>query len=109
MERIMERFNGKNRSTTIVTIIAVVMGLVVVLAGYGYLFPQESTDDAFIAGHVIMVSPQVSGHIVKVYVNDNEPVTKGELLVALDDRDYQVSLELEKAETAQAQAELNQA
>src|SRR5262247_2014608 len=35
---------------------------------------HESTDDAFIEAHVIQISPKVTGHITKVYVNDNQMV-----------------------------------
>ncbi|MBO0799140.1 MAG: HlyD family secretion protein, partial [Blastocatellia bacterium] len=70
--------------------------------GYGlhiYLHSRayESTDDAFIEGHVVPLSPKVSGYAVKVYVDDNQHVKKGELLVEIDPRDYQNRLEQAKA------------
>ena len=108
MEKILERFNGKNRQKTITIIIAVIAGLILLFMGYNYFFPQESTDDAFIEGHVIMVSPQVSGHIVKVYIDDNQLVHQGDLLAQIDERDYAVALDLATAQMAEAQAELKQ-
>ncbi|MBF0570460.1 MAG: HlyD family secretion protein [Candidatus Omnitrophica bacterium] len=108
MERILKRFNGQNRQKTITVIIAGAAVLVLLFVGYNYFFPHESTDDAFIEGHVIMVSPQVSGHIVKVYIQDNQIVHQGDLLVQIDERDYAVSLDLATAEMAEAQAELKQ-
>ena len=39
----------------------------------------ESTDDAFVDGHVVPVSPRVAGHVAKVYVTDNQWVKQGRL------------------------------
>jgi len=109
MQRILKSFNGENRQKTITTIIVVSVLLVGVFVGYNYLFPQESTDDAFIEGHVIMVSPQVSGHIRKVFIQDNQLVHPGDVLAQIDEKDYIVSVDLAQAQMAEAQAELKQA
>ncbi|MBF0512078.1 MAG: HlyD family secretion protein [Candidatus Omnitrophica bacterium] len=109
MQRILKNFDSANRQKTIMTIIVVIIVTLLVFAGYHYLFPQESTDDAFTEGHVIMVSPKVSGHIAKVYVNDNQFVHEGDLLLEIDERDYAVSHDLAQAENFKAQAELKQA
>jgi membrane fusion protein (multidrug efflux system) len=64
----------------------------------------ESTDDAFIDGHVISVAPKVSGRVASVAVKDNQRVKKGNLLFTIDPEDYQVILEQKEAALAQAQA-----
>jgi membrane fusion protein (multidrug efflux system) len=69
---------------------------------YRYASTHEDTDDAFIEGHVIQVSPQVSGHVSAVHVTDNQEVKEGDLLVEIDPRDYE-------AQVAQAEAALNAA
>ena len=74
--------------TGIVLILAVI-GLVYWFLGRG----TETTDDAFIDGHIIEVSARVSAEVVAVHFEDNQEVAKGELLVELDPRDYQVALE----------------
>src|SRR5262245_20711058 len=76
--------------------------LVLATLGYGlHLYLQsrayESTDDAFIEGHIVPLSPKVGGYAVKVYVDDNQHVKKGDLLVEIDPRDYQNRLEQAKA------------
>lgn len=76
---------------------------------YSYLTAYESTDDAFIEGHVIALSPKLSGHIAKVYVNDNQEVKKGDLLVELDARDYEVQRTQAQASLASAMAKLRSA
>lgn len=52
----------------------------------------ESTDDAFIAGHVVPVSSRVAGHVAKVCVRDNQRVKKGDLLLELDPADFETRL-----------------
>jgi membrane fusion protein (multidrug efflux system) len=65
-----------------------------------YARSHETTDDAFIDGHIIQVSPKASGYISKVYVTDNQSVNAGDLIAEIDARDYE-------AKVAQAKAALN--
>jgi membrane fusion protein (multidrug efflux system) len=58
---------------------------------------HETTDDAFIDGTVIQVSPQVGGRVVAVHFADNDMVHQGDLLVEIDPRDYQAALDAAKA------------
>lgn len=67
-----------------------------------YAAVHVSTDDAALANDVIQVSPQVSGTIQQVAVQDNQLVKKGDLLVQLDDATYRDAVE-------QAQANLDAA
>jgi membrane fusion protein (multidrug efflux system) len=80
----------------VVVLLAVVFGLRYWL----YARSHESTDDAFIDGHIVQVSPKASGYITKIYVKDNQVVNAGDLLAELDPRDYQAKLD-------QANAALN--
>ena len=59
-----------------------------------------STDDAFIEGHVVAVSPRVKGRVLRVLVEDNQFVKKGDLLAELDPRDF-----VNKADDARAEVE----
>jgi hypothetical protein len=68
---------------------ALVVLLVFAIVGLRYWLyarSHESTDDAFIDGHIIQVSPKISGYIAKVYVTDNQQVKAGDLLADLDPR-----------------------
>jgi membrane fusion protein (multidrug efflux system) len=71
--------------------------------------PFESTDDAFIDGHVIGISPQVSGRVAAIHVDDNQTVRQGDLLVELDPTDYQVALDQARGAEAAAKGKLEQA
>ncbi len=70
---------------------------------------RESTDDAFIEAHVIAISPQISEHVNRVLVSDNQIVKKGDLLVELDPLNEEVLLETARANLASAEAKLVQA
>jgi membrane fusion protein (multidrug efflux system) len=69
----------------------------------------EETDDAFIDGHVIAVTPQVSARVVKVNVNDNQLVHAGDVLVELDTTDFDVALQQAQGAQAAAAGRLEQA
>ena len=64
---------------------------VLLFFGLGYFFDvltHESTDDAFIAAHVVSVAPRISGQVSAVHVLDNEMVRSNELLVEIATADY---------------------
>ena len=69
----------------------------------------EDTDDAQVDGNLYQVSSRVTGHVVKVYVDDNQTVQAGQLLVEIDPTDYQVALDQAEADLANAQAQYTQA
>jgi membrane fusion protein (multidrug efflux system) len=68
-----------------------------------------STDDAYVNGHVTLVAPRVKGQVVRVLVDDNTRVKKGDLLVQLDQEPYRVEVNRKQAALGIAQAKLAQA
>lgn len=74
---------------------------VLILSGIFAFFNSlkyQSTDDAFVEGRLISIAPKISGQVVKLNVNDNDFVKKGQLLLEIDSRDYQNKVdELESA------------
>ena len=73
----------------------IVGGIVVLVAGFflwRYLGSYESTDDAQIDGHLNAISTRVSGHVMKLLVNDNQYVEAGTPLVEIDPKDYEVAV-----------------
>jgi membrane fusion protein (multidrug efflux system) len=92
----------------------VVIGVLLVLVLGGLFFYWRSTfiqdtDDAEVDGNLYQVSSRITGHVVKVYVDDNQTVQAGQLLVETDPTDYQVALDQALADLANAQAQLVQA
>jgi membrane fusion protein, multidrug efflux system len=58
---------------------------------------QESTDDAFIAGHIVSIAPRISGQVSAVYVLDNQMVHSNDLLIEIDPSDYSTMLSQKQA------------
>ena len=83
---------------------------VIILCGVGYFVHDalmyQSTDDAYVETTTVQVSPKVSGHITKVYVDDNQHIEAGMVVAEIDDTDYKVALQ--KAEAAYEKVLLDQ-
>jgi membrane fusion protein, multidrug efflux system len=98
------------RRPVVLGMAAIVLAAVGVAGGsyYGYATSHESTDDAFIEGRIIQISPKVAGQVVKVYVTDNQVVKQGALLLEIDPRDFEAKLAQARANLAatEAQADL---
>jgi len=88
----------------IAIVIALVVLLVVGFFAYRYFTSYESTDDAQVDGHINSVSARISGHVIKLNVQDNQYVQAGTVLVEVDPADYQLAYERAKADFANAQA-----
>ena len=81
--------------------------LVLLIAGvfvYRYVTSYESTDDAQVDGHVNSISARITGHVIKLNVDDNQYVQAGTVLLEIDPADYQVAYERAKADFEDAQA-----
>ena len=88
----------------IAIIIGVVILLVVGFFVYRYVTSYESTDDAEVDGHINSISARISGHVIKLNVQDNQYVQAGTVLVEIDPADYQVAYQRAKADFDDAQA-----
>src|SRR5712692_7911112 len=83
-------------------------GSVLLLALIGllaYYHNRESTDDAQVDGHITPVASKIYGRVAEVLVNDNQPVKAGQVLVKIDPRDYQASLDQARAALALAESD----
>ena len=93
----------KRRRNLIITVTAVV----VIIAGlllWRYFSSYESTDDAQVDVHLYPVSARISGYVIRVNVDDNQWVKKGDVMVEIDPTDYQVALAQAQANLANAEA-----
>ena len=84
------------------------IAVAVLLAGAGYgaywslaLNHVESTDNAYVQGNVVQITPQVAGTVVAILADDTDRVTAGQLLVRLDPADARVALDQAEAQLAQ--------
>ena len=85
----------------------------VVLGGIAYtaywalvLNHYESTDNAYVQGNVVQLTPQVGGTVVAINADDTDHVKAGQLLVKLDPADAQVALDQAEAQLAQTVREV---
>jgi len=61
---------------------------------------SESTDDAYVSGNVVQITPQISGTVVSVGADDTQYVKAGQTLVQLDQADARVALDQAEAQLA---------
>ncbi len=94
----------------------IVLCLAGVVLGIVFLFPMiltalttVSTDDAYVDGHVTFVAPRVTGQVLRVLVDDNYRVRKGDLLVEIDPEPFQVQVAIARSQLSVAESNLTTA
>jgi len=91
--------NGKRKIAGIIILILVFS--ICAMGGYyywQYLKTRVTTDNAYVRGHIHMISPRVTGTVTEIYVKDNMKVKSGDLLLKIDPADFIV--QVKKAEAA---------
>lgn len=102
---------GKKRNPVFIIILAVLLigGTWFGIYKYQHGLKHEETDDAQVSADISPVIPRISGYVNDVRVNDNQWVKKGDTLLVLDNRDYQIKVEQAEAALATSRAGLNSA
>src|SRR5712675_2077666 len=98
------RYSRSHGRRNILIVVIVLLVLVGGLFLWRYLGSYESTDDAQVDAHLNAISTRVSGHVIKLLVNDNQFVEAGTPLVEIDPKDYQVAVAKARAAYQDAQA-----
>lgn len=104
-------------------LLVIVVLLLAALALWYFMFGRwfEETDDAYVQGNQVQITPLISGTVVGINADDGMRVERGQLLVQLDPADTEVALQQAEANLAKtvrqvrglyrsvegAQAELN--
>ena len=96
----------RKRLLSLIALVVVVVGI-----GYGVWYflvgaHYESTDDAYVAGNVVQVTPQVAGTVIAIRADDTDIVQQGQDLVILDPSDARVALDQAEAQLAQTVREV---
>ncbi len=101
----------KKRNPIFIIILAllVVGGAWFGISKYNHAQHHEDTDDAQVSADISPVIPRVAGYIQEVRVKDNQRVKKGDTLLILDNRDYQIRVEAAEAALQIAQSSLSSA
>ena len=76
--------------------------------GYWFFYARnyERTDDAYVQGNVVQVTPQIAGTVLSVNADDTDFVKAGATLVTLDHADAEVALQQAQAALAQTVREV---
>ncbi|MGC2461514.1 MAG: HlyD family secretion protein [Steroidobacteraceae bacterium] len=95
------------------TILFSLLALTVAAAGGGYYTywtlvgsRYVSTDNAYTAAEVAVVTSEIDGPVAAVNVVDSQPVKRGEILVVIDDTDAKLALRQAEADLARVQAQV---
>ena len=83
-------------------ILLIIIGVTLIL--YAWKLPPftptiQQTNNAFVKGQTTIISPQVSGYVTEVAVQDFATVKEGDLLIKIDDRTFQQQLDQAQADT----------
>ena len=86
--------NG-NRRRALSIVMLIIVALSVATYSWWWFIGRfsVSTDNAYVGGNVVQVTPQLAGTVTRVAVDDTQQVRAGELLVQLDDADAKVQLD----------------
>ena len=98
----------KGNSSKAISKIVILLLVVAIIGGlYGFWWNtslkwHEETEDAYVNSHQNIVTSQLSGNIVKVFVDDTQFVKKGDLIAQIDNTDYLLALDTARVELEQA-------
>jgi len=95
--------NGKRR--LLMTLLVVALLIAAIAYGLYYFLVARfhaTTDDAYVNGNVVQITPQVMGTVISVNADDTQTVHIGDPIVVLDPADSKVTLDQAEANLAQA-------
>jgi membrane fusion protein (multidrug efflux system) len=92
----------KSRAIWITTALFIVSGLSYWIYWLGIGQYQESTDDSYVNGNMIMLTPQIDGIITTILADNTQWVEPGQPLIELDKHDYEIAFERAKADLGDA-------
>ncbi|MFZ0500339.1 MAG: HlyD family efflux transporter periplasmic adaptor subunit [Steroidobacteraceae bacterium] len=92
-------------------LIALAVVVVAVLVGVYYLLFMKNhvtTDDAYVNGNLVRLTPQISGTVVGINTDETQYVHRGEVLIQLDPRDARIAVAQAKASLGETVREVSQ-
>ena len=99
---------AKPRNGRRALLLALLIGLFLAAGiGYGIYWAlvaryAETTDDAYVGGNLVQITPQVSGTVLAIGADDTDYVKAGQILVELDQADSRVALDQAEAALARS-------
>ncbi len=102
---------GNDRRKRLLLILAFVFTLIGIGYGiYWWLVRQyyETTEDAYVAGNLVTVSPRISATVTAIDADETDLVRQGQPLIRLDDTDISIALDQAKANLAETVRQVQQ-
>ncbi len=99
--------NGTRRKALLAVTAVVTVGAIAYGTYWALVLNHfETTDNAYVQGNVVQITPQLGGTVVAIQAEDTQRVKAGQVLVKLDPADAQVALEQAEAQLAQTVREV---
>jgi len=98
---------AKRKKSNLRRLIALVVLGIAIIGGATYWWLNRglvATDDAFVDGNAVTLSPQIGGKVLRLLIDDNQRVKAGDLLLEIDPRDFAAARDSAQAQLARAQA-----
>jgi len=94
--------NNKERLKTIIRVTTAILILAILIIFFYRLGRDKtvSTDDAYVSGNMIMITPQEDGIVTTIFVDNTQLVEVGQPLLALDKQDFEIALAKARADLA---------
>jgi len=99
---------NKHRALWIATAIFVLIGLTYALYWFGIGQFNEKTNDSYVNGNMIMLTPQVDGIITTILTDNTQLVEPGQPLIELDRHEYEIAFERARGDLGSAVREISQ-
>lgn len=106
----IDNSNGKKQKKWIWIATAIFLVLGIGFLIYWWIWGQysETTNDTYVNGNMVEITPQVAGIVTKIYIDNTELVEEGKPLLELDPHDYEIEFEKAKAHLANVVREVAQ-
>ena len=86
----------------VLTLIFAAIGIYWGVKHFGTWQYQESSENAYVNGHLVQISAQIPGRVSQILVDDNDTVQAGQVLAVLDDNNAVLALEKARSQLIQA-------
>lgn len=98
----------RKRLLTILALVFLLAGVIWSVRWFVYSRGHETTDDAYVAGNLVRVTPRISGSVVAVLADDTDFVKQGQVVVKLDDTDARLALAKAEADLGEIVRQISQ-
>ncbi|ANB75836.1 hemolysin D [Paraburkholderia phytofirmans OLGA172] len=95
---------GNRKRKLMMTLVVIVILVAAIAYGVYYFLVarfHEDTDDAYVNGNIVQITPQVTGTVIAVNADDTQTVKQGDAVVVLDPADARIALQQDEATLAQ--------